>query len=100
MTATGQAISMRNKHVDVRYHICAEAEGNWEIKLSYSRMSEMVADIRTWALERQKSWHLVNMMPMKASSAEVVNNQRVVNSSRRRAGMTTQRHSSMNDNDN
>lgn len=50
---SGQDISPRSKHIDIRYHITREALSNGILRLEYIRTTEMTADILTKALPRE-----------------------------------------------
>ena len=62
MLAKGSSSSGRSRHINIRYYWLKERIDRKEIKLSYLRTEDMVADILTKPLQGQKFYALRKML--------------------------------------
>ena len=61
----------RSKHIDIRHHFVREQVAVGTITVDYVPTEEMVADVLTKALPREKHVKLVNLMGLRSSSSAV-----------------------------
>ena len=57
----------RTKHIDVKFHHVREVLKKGDVKISYVPTDEMIADILTKNLPKQKHWKFLQKMGMKSS---------------------------------
>lgn len=74
MHILGTEEGKRNRHIDVRYHVCQEAVGNGEVKLQYYPSVEMMASTLTKPLRPQKFNTVKDFIPMTVSFNEKCDN--------------------------
>ena len=55
----------RTKHIDIKYHYVREKVENKEVKFEYCATTNMVADVLTKALPRDKHMRFVNALGIK-----------------------------------
>ncbi len=57
----------RTKHIDVQHHFVRDRVENGEVTFKYCSMEEMVADVLTKALPKERCYKLINMFGLKTS---------------------------------
>jgi hypothetical protein len=59
----------RTKHIDIQVHFIRECVSNDQIELQYCPTDDMVADVLTKALGREKHWRFMRMIGMETGRA-------------------------------
>ncbi len=57
----------RTKHIDVQHHFVRERVENGEVTFEYCSMEEMVADVLTKALPKERHYKLIGMFGLETS---------------------------------
>jgi hypothetical protein len=58
---------VRTKHLDIQYHFIIECVEDGVIDLEYCSTKDMVADVLTKPLTRERHWQLISQMGMETS---------------------------------
>lgn len=65
--AENPVFHQRSKHIDIKYHFIRDAIHHGELKIRHISTEDMVADVLTKGLPREKHIHCLNKAGMRAS---------------------------------